>query len=94
MFLLDDILLGPIKGLAVICRKVHEAAQKDLEKQEQDILSALTELHHLMDTGQIGDVDFNARECDLLDRLDACQNARGTDGPPADDREGQDDDGL
>jgi hypothetical protein len=80
MFLLDDILLAPIKGLAMICRKVHETAQEDLEKQEKDILAALAELHQLMDMGQIGDEDFNVRESDLLDRLEACQEARSTDG--------------
>ena len=44
MFLLDDILLSPLKGLAAVCRKVHEAALEDLEKQEKEILAALAEL--------------------------------------------------
>jgi hypothetical protein len=83
MFLLDDILLSPLKGLAMICRKVHEAAQEDLEKQEKDIMAALAELHHLMDAGQIGDEDFNVRESSLLDRLEACQEAKDTDRPPS-----------
>ena len=80
MFLIDDILLAPVKGLAAICRKVHEAAQEDLEKQEKDILAALGELHQLIDTGQIGEEGFNARESDLLDRLEACQKTRSSDG--------------
>ena len=75
---------APIKGLAVMCRKVHDAAQEDLEQQEKDILATLAELHQLMDAGRIGDEDFNVRECDLLDRLEACQKTRGTDRrPPA-----------
>jgi hypothetical protein len=52
MFLLDDILLAPIKGLAAICQKVHDAALEDLEQQEKDILATLTELHQLMDAGR------------------------------------------
>ena len=64
-----------MKGLAAICQKVREAAQEDLEKQEKDILAALAELHQLLDGGRIGDEDFNARESDLLDRLEACQEA-------------------
>jgi hypothetical protein len=83
MFLLDDILLAPIKGLAMICRKVHDAAQEDMEKQEKEILARLAELHQLMDAGRIGEEDFNVRECDLLDRLEACQKVSGTDRPPA-----------
>jgi hypothetical protein len=80
MFLLDDILLAPIKGLAMICQKVHQAAQEDLERQEKEIMGALAELHQLMDLGQIGDDDFDRRESDLLNRLEACQQSRSTDG--------------
>jgi hypothetical protein len=92
MFLLDDILLAPIKGLAAMCQKVHDAAQEDLEKQEKDILATLAELHQLMDAGRIGDDDFNVRECDLLDRLEACQKTRGTAGPSACEEDGQEND--
>ena len=81
MFLLDDILLAPIKGLAAVCQKVHDAAQEDLEDQEKAILATLAELHHQLDACQIGDEEFNVRECGLLDRLEACQTARsGRDG--------------
>jgi hypothetical protein len=81
MFLLDDILLAPIKGLAMVCRKVHEAAEEELENQEKAILADLAELHHQLDADRIGDEDFNVRECELLDRLDNCQKARGDHGP-------------
>ncbi len=73
MFLLDDLLLAPIRGLAAVCQKVHEAAQEDLESQEKALLAALAELHHQLDAAQIGDNDFNVREGELLDRLEACQ---------------------
>ena len=92
MFLLDDILLSPIKGLAMMCQKVHDAAQEDLEKQEKNILATLAELHQLMDAGRIGDDDFNVRECDLLDRLEACQQTRGTGRPALGEGRDQEDD--
>ncbi len=76
MFLLDDILLSPLKGLAAVCRKVHDAAQEDLADQEQAVLGALAELHQQLDAGWIADADFNTRENELLDRLEACQKAR------------------
>jgi len=79
MFLLDDILLSPIKGLVAICQKVHEAAQEDLADQEKAILGALTELHHQLEAGQIDDGEFDTRECGLLDRLEACQKTRNKD---------------
>jgi hypothetical protein len=92
MFLLDDILLAPVKGLAAICQRVHQAAQEDLENQEKDVLATLAELHQLMDAGRIGDEDFNVRECDLLDRLETCRKARGMDRPSVYAEGGQDDD--
>jgi hypothetical protein len=77
MFLLDDILLAPIKGLATVCQKVHEAAQEDLENREKAILADLAELHRQLEACRIGDNEFNVRECALLDRLEACQAAQG-----------------
>jgi hypothetical protein len=91
MFLLDDLLLAPIKGLAAVCRKVHEAAEEDLEAQEKAVLADLAELHHLLAVGQLSDDDFNARETGVLDRLDACRLARGRGFPPAEEQSPQED---
>ncbi len=87
MFLLDDLLLAPIKGLAAVCQKVHQAAQEDLEGQEKAVMADLAELHHLLDAGQIQDDDFNTRETDLLDRLDAFRQSRGQADSPGDEEE-------
>lgn len=73
MFLLDDILLAPVKGLAAICRKVHEAAREDLENQEKTILADLAELHQLFESTRIAEQEFDRRETALLDRLEAVQ---------------------
>jgi hypothetical protein len=80
MFLLDDILLAPIKGVAAICQKVREAAQEDLEQQEKAILAALAELHEQLGAQRIDDAEFDRRECELLDRLDACRQTSDGDG--------------
>ena len=81
MFLLDDILLSPVKALMAIGRHVQERAQKDLEEQEKDILASLTELHQMLESGAIGDEDFNTRESSLLDQLEGIQHGKlsGTD---------------
>ena len=76
MFLLDDILLAPLKGLAAVCRKVRDAAQEDLEAQEKAILASLAELYHEVEIGRIGDDEFNTRESGLLDRLEGLRSAR------------------
>jgi hypothetical protein len=76
MFLLDDILLAPLKGVAAICRTVQKAAEEDLEAQEKAILAALSELYQQIEAHQITDEDFNARESDLIDRLERVRSGR------------------
>ena len=71
MFLLDDILLSPIKGLAAVCRKVEEAARQDLENQEKGAMSALGELHRRLEMGQIDENEFDAQETQLLERIES-----------------------
>ena len=73
MFLIDDILLSPMKGLVAICRNIRETAQQELEDQERAIVAELSELHRLLESGQIGDEEFDGRETDLLDRLEQVQ---------------------
>ncbi len=73
MFLVDDILLAPVKGLAAICRQVEEAARQDLENQEKGAMGALGELHRRLESGQIEDKDFDAEEARLLDQIEALQ---------------------
>ena len=71
MFLLDDILLAPMKGLAAVCRKVEEAARQDLENQGKGAMSALGELHRRLETGQIDEKDFDLEEARLLEQIEA-----------------------
>jgi hypothetical protein len=71
MFLLDDILLSPIKGLTAICRKVEEAARQELEGREKAAMSALGELHRRLEMGQIDEADFDLEETRLLEQMEA-----------------------
>jgi hypothetical protein len=70
MFLLDDILLSPVKGLVAICRKVEEAAEQDLENQEKGTISELGELHRRLEMGQIDENAFDIEESRLLEKMD------------------------
>lgn len=78
MFLIDDILLAPAKGLTAICKKIQDAASQDLHSQEQSALRELSELYQLMEDGGMSDEDFNKREGTLLDQLEAAQGADST----------------
>jgi hypothetical protein len=70
MFLLDDILLSPVKGLVAVCRKVEEAARQDLENQEKGVMASLGELHRRLEMGQIDEKEFDSEEAGLLARLE------------------------
>lgn len=80
MFLLDDILLSPVKGLMAIAQKVQEIAEKDSQDQEKEILNSLSELHQLLESKTIGSEQFDERETALLDQLDAIQNLLSLEG--------------
>ncbi len=73
MFLVDDLLLSPVKGLMAIGRRVRQAARQEFEQQQRTIVTNLSELHHLAETNQIGQNDFDVRETDLLERLEKIQ---------------------
>ena len=71
MFLVDDLLLAPIHGLLWVFRKIHDAAQQEITGEGEAITAELTELYMRLETGQLTDAEFEARERVLLDRLDA-----------------------
>jgi len=73
VFLLDDILLAPLKGLTAVCRKVEEAARGDLESRQQAAMQALGELHRRLELGQLNEQDFDAEETRLLDQLETLE---------------------
>jgi gas vesicle protein GvpG len=70
MFLIDDLLLSPGSFLIWVMRKIHEAAQEELENDTVRITTELSELHRTLETGAITETQFDAREKELLDRLD------------------------
>jgi hypothetical protein len=70
MFLVDDLLLSPGSFLIWVMRKIHEAAQEELENDAVHITAELSELHRTLETGAISETQFDAREKELLDRLD------------------------
>ena len=73
MFLVDDLLLSPIKGIFWVFREIHDAAQQELAGEAEAITAALSELYMRLETGQITEAEFDAREKILLDRLDLLQ---------------------
>lgn len=70
MFLVDDILLAPLKGLFWLGKKINEIA----ESQQYDagrIKEELIALQLQFELDQIGEQEYNEKEKELLARLDA-----------------------
>lgn len=70
MFLLDDILLAPIKGVKWLGEKLREVADKELFDPDK-IYEELMTLQAKLDMGEIVEAEYNAREKELLERLSA-----------------------
>ena len=75
MLLIDDILTFPIKGIFWIFREIHNAAQQEQAGEADRITTALTELYMSLETGRITEAEFDAREQELLDRLEQLQES-------------------
>ncbi|MGB5159453.1 gas vesicle protein GvpG [Desulfobacterium sp. N47] len=71
MFLIDDILLAPAKGILWIFKGIHDAAEEEQANEAENITAKLSELYMLLETGQMTEAQFDAEEMVLLDRLDA-----------------------
>ena len=70
MFLLDDILLSPARGLMFVLREIKKAADAERAADKRNIMGELTALHRALDEGGLSEAEFDAREALLLERLD------------------------
>ncbi|MDO8127592.1 MAG: gas vesicle protein GvpG [Candidatus Brocadiales bacterium] len=72
MFLVDDILLSPIKFPIFVFKKIGEAVQEELTDKDK-ITSQLRELYLLVEAGKIAEEEFERKEAELLDKLEAIE---------------------
>lgn len=89
MLLIDDLLLGPFKGLLWVFDKIHDAAEEQLAGEATAITEQLRQLYRLLETGQITEAEFDAEESPLLDRLEAIR-ASEQDSDDADEEDEED----
>jgi hypothetical protein len=73
MFLVDDLLMAPAKGLLWVFKEIHDAAQQELAGEGEAVTAALSELYQKLESGQLTEAEFDSREKVLLDRLDRLQ---------------------
>jgi uncharacterized membrane protein YheB (UPF0754 family) len=75
MFLLDDILLAPLKSVIWLGKKINEIVEKELF-DEGRIKEKLMELQFRFELEEISEEEYKKQEKDLLERLDAIRKAR------------------
>jgi len=75
MFLIDDILLAPLKGLVWLGKKIDDVVEKELY-DEGGIKEKLMELQLRLELEEISEEEYNKQEKELLARLDAIRKAK------------------
>ena len=78
MFLLDDVLLFPIRSLLWVFKEIHHAVEAEQANEAEAITAKLSELYMMLETGQMTEAEFDAAEKVLLDRLDAIRDGEDT----------------
>jgi len=78
MFLIDDILLAPLKGVIWVAEKIKEVAEQELY-DEGRIKEKLMELQLKLELEEINEEEYKNQEKELLARLDAIRKAKEMD---------------
>jgi hypothetical protein len=69
MFLLDGILLAPLKGVVWLGRKINDVADQEVNDVGR-VKEELMELQMQLEMEQISEEEYTEKERSLLDRLD------------------------
>ncbi|MCX5862014.1 MAG: gas vesicle protein GvpG [Deltaproteobacteria bacterium] len=75
MFLVDDILLAPFKGLMWVFEEIRDAADQERGAEADAITLELQRLYTTLESGKITEAEFDLKEAELLDRLDQIQES-------------------
>lgn len=75
MFLIDDLLLLPVKGLIGVFKKIHEMTEKELTDEDY-IRERLMELQLKFELDEISEEEYTKQEKELMERLDAIRKAK------------------
>jgi len=74
MFILDDILLAPLKGVIWLGKKLNDVAQREFS-DEGKIKEELMTLQLRFELDEISEEEYTRQEKDLLARLEASRKS-------------------
>ena len=69
MFLLDDLLLAPLKGVVFIAEKINEVIEKETS-DEGALKERLMELQLKFEMDEITEEEYDKREDELLKKME------------------------
>ena len=69
MFLIDDILLAPLKGVLFLANKINEVIEKETS-DEGSVKERLMALQLKFEMDEIDEVEYDKREEELLQQLE------------------------
>lgn len=75
MFIIDDILLSPAKGFMWLVKELHKAAEAEMADERTALMRRLQSLHMRLEAGELDEAEFERLEEDLLDRIEALDEA-------------------
>jgi len=75
VFLLDSILLAPLKGVIWMGQKLSDMAEKELSDKGR-IKEELMRLQLQFELDEISQAEYDQKEKELLDHLDAITNSQ------------------
>ncbi len=76
MFLLDDILLAPLKGVLFLAEKINEVIEKETS-DEGTIKERLMSLQLKFEMDEIDEEEYDRREDELLNLLASIREQKG-----------------
>ena len=68
MFILDDIILAPVKGIYSLVKVIHDKMEEELYDPTK-IQQELMQLQLQFEMDQISEEEYDEQEADLLERL-------------------------
>ncbi|MDP2723557.1 MAG: gas vesicle protein GvpG [Bacteroidales bacterium] len=69
MFLIDDLLLAPLKGVIFIANKINEVLEKEMS-DEGSVKERLMSLQLKFEMDEIDEEEYDRREDELLKQLE------------------------
>jgi hypothetical protein len=92
VFIADQIVLFPFKSILSIFQEIYNAAVQEMASEADAIRAELSQLYLALEAGSLAEEAFDAREAELLDRLDEIDQRGALEEDDEEDHDNDDDD--